>query len=170
MLSMLGSSALAPKPGWMGTISRNRSASGSMASKPVTVPAPWRYTSGSPSPAVRTAVSMPLTSKCSSRYSAMSAHPRRGGRAAVAGDHGSAVGTELRDDLCCELRHVLHRLPLGHVAELAHDVDAPAARLVAPLTDRVGHRVGRAAGNAADGDHVIPGRLLALGHGHVRDA
>ena len=62
-LSMLGSSADAPKPGMVRRRSAaRRSASGSSVSKPVIVPAPWRKTSGSPSPAVRTAVSMPLMS------------------------------------------------------------------------------------------------------------
>ena len=39
---MLGSSAEAPKPGWWGTISRDRSASGSRWSNPKAVPAPWK--------------------------------------------------------------------------------------------------------------------------------
>ena len=54
---MLASSAEAPKPGWCGTIRRCRPASGSRLSNPVTVPAPCRKTSGSPSPALKTYIS-----------------------------------------------------------------------------------------------------------------
>ena len=70
----------APKPGWMGTISRAFSASGSRVSKPVIVPPPWRKTTGAPSPAVRTAVSMPLMSCRSSLKAAISRHPPRPAR------------------------------------------------------------------------------------------
>ena len=46
----LGSSAEAPNPGWWGTISRKRSASGSSGSNPNTVPPPWKKTTRLASP------------------------------------------------------------------------------------------------------------------------
>ena len=55
-----GSSADAPKPGWYGISTRNFLVHGLAKSKPVTVPAPWKYTSVGPLPPSSSTVSMPL--------------------------------------------------------------------------------------------------------------
>src|SRR5437773_6532146 len=123
MLSMVVSSPEAPKPGWCGTISRNCSASGKSASNPVTVPAPWKKTSGSPSPAVKTAVSTPSTSRRCSLNPSISV-PSHGHELTVVGrGRGAAqAGADPRDDLVREHRHVLHGHPFGHVRVLEDDV------------------------------------------------
>src|SRR3954466_831471 len=144
---MLWWSTEAPKPGWWGTMRRKRSASGSRASKPVTVPAPWRKSSGSPSPALRTAVSIPLTSRRSTVKAAMSAHPRR---LAVRGRGRRRAGAHPWDDLVGEQRHVLDRLPLGHVPVLEGQQDPAGLGLLGPVANQRRDGLRRAAGDAAD--------------------